>query len=86
MNNMSTVKKRFIAGAVCPRCSAMDRLVTYKENGKEFRECVSCGFHDEMRFKQNPRELDTRVNLEEERLAEETQVIILDPGASPKNH
>ncbi|MFT7387404.1 MAG: putative metal-binding protein (TIGR02443 family) [Candidatus Endobugula sp.] len=83
---MSTVKKRFIAGAVCPRCSEMDRLVTYKEDGKEFRECVSCDFHDEMRFKQNTRELDTRVNLEKEQLAEETQVIILDPGSFPKKH
>jgi len=83
---MSIVKKRFIAGAVCPRCSEMDRLVTYKEDGKEFRECVSCDFHDEMRFKQNTRELDTRVNLEKEQLAEETQVIILDPGSFPKKH
>jgi len=83
---MSIVKKRFIAGAVCPRCSEMDRLVTYKEDGKEFRECVSCDFHDEMRFKQNTRELDTRVNLEKEQLEEETQVIILDPGSFPKKH
>lgn len=83
---MATLKKRFIAGAICPRCSEMDRLVTYKENDKEFRECVSCGFKDEMRFKQQTRELDTRVNVRAEQREEETQVIILDPNGSSKNH
>lgn len=72
-------KKRFIAGAVCPRCSEMDKLVTYQEDGKEFRECVACGFHDEMRFKQHQHELDTRVNVTEEKVQQETQVLILDP-------
>jgi uncharacterized protein len=79
-------KKRFIAGAICPRCSEMDKLMMYRENEKDFRECVSCGFHDEMRFKQNTRELDTRVNVVEEQVAEETQVLILDPSASAKKH
>lgn len=83
---VSKVKKRFIAGAICPRCSEMDKLVMYKENGKEFRECVSCGFHDEMRFQQNPRELETRVNVTEEQVEKETQVLILDPQGSHKKH
>jgi uncharacterized metal-binding protein (TIGR02443 family) len=80
------VKKRFIAGAVCPRCSAMDKLMTYKEDGKEFRECVSCGFKDEMRFKQHSRELETRVNVTEEMKASEIQVLTLDPQGSKKEH
>lgn len=79
-------KKRFIAGAICPRCSEMDKLVMYKEDSKDFRECVSCGFHDEMRFKQNSRELDTRVNVIEEDVAKETQVLILDPNAPAKKY
>jgi uncharacterized metal-binding protein (TIGR02443 family) len=79
-------KKRFIAGAICPRCSEMDKLVMYKEDDKDFRECVSCGFHDEMRFKQNSRELDTRVNIAEEQVVEETQVLILDPNTPNKKH
>lgn len=79
-------KKRFIAGAVCPRCSEMDKLVTYKEDGKEFRECVSCGFVDEMRFQSQARELETRVNVTAEQVQEETQVLILDPNASTKKH
>jgi uncharacterized protein len=55
-------KKRFVAGAVCPRCAAMDKLVVYHEEEKDFRECVNCGFKEEMLFKSQPRELDTRVN------------------------
>ncbi len=39
------IKKRFIAGAVCPKCAEMDRTVIYQnEQGEEVRECVSCGF------------------------------------------
>ncbi len=35
-------KRRFIAGAVCPRCSAMDKIVIDLES--DSRECVGCGF------------------------------------------
>ena len=76
---MKKIIKRFIAGAVCPRCAAMDKLVTFKEEGKEFRECVSCGYKEEMRFKQQPRELETRVNVTEAMKKAETQVLTLDP-------
>ena len=41
------MQKRFIAGAVCPRCSAMDRIVMYTVEEGTFRECVDCGFKDE---------------------------------------
>lgn len=78
------MKKRFIAGAVCPRCGAMDRLVTYKKDDREFRECVSCGFQDEMRFKHNQKELQTRVNVTEQEKSQETQVLTLDPNAMSK--
>ena len=40
------MKKRFIAGAVCPRCSAMDRIVMFTTEEGTFRECVDCGFED----------------------------------------
>ncbi len=59
-------KRRFVAGAVCPKCSAMDTVVVYNENGKDFRECVACGFKDEMHFKPITKELETRVNQTEE--------------------
>lgn len=72
--------KRFIAGAVCPKCGAMDRLVMYSADGKQFRECVSCDFHDEMHLGYVSKELDTRVNRsEEERAAQSRPVKILMP-------
>lgn len=78
-------KRRFIAGAVCPRCSQMDKIVMYREDDKDFRECVSCGYKDELRFQQQVRELDTRVNLTEEEKHIETQVLQFQPlEESPK--
>jgi len=46
-NNNVTPKRprRFIAGAVCPKCSEMDRTVMYtNDDGDEVRECISCGY------------------------------------------
>ena len=57
-----STQKRFIAGVTCPKCSKMDKLKAYSENGVDYRECVSCGFRDEMRVFSEPRELETRVN------------------------
>ncbi|KMT65075.1 YheV family putative zinc ribbon protein [Catenovulum maritimum] len=37
------LKKRFIAGAVCPECKAQDTLMLYLENSVEKVECVDCG-------------------------------------------
>lgn len=37
------VKKRFIAGAVCPKCKKMDTMALTKENNVEKVTCVSCG-------------------------------------------
>jgi len=61
-----STKRRFMAGAVCPRCSEMDKMVVYNLDGKDFRECVSCGFKEEMRLNVAPSELATRVNHEHE--------------------
>lgn len=68
-------KKRFVAGAVCPRCGLMDKIVIYRSDNKEYRECVSCDFKDEMIFKPAVRELETRVNKTEQEKRAETQVI-----------
>ncbi|MAM88406.1 YheV family putative zinc ribbon protein [Allohahella sp. A8] len=39
--------KRFIAGAVCPRCAAMDKIRAWtNEQGKQVRDCVACGFNE----------------------------------------
>ena len=59
-----TSKKRFIAGAVCPACSEMDKIQMWDVAGVPHRECVACGFSDTLDAQGNsvPRELGTRVN------------------------
>ena len=37
------MKKRFIAGAICPKCNAKDTMALTKEDGVEKVTCVSCG-------------------------------------------
>jgi len=75
-----STKKRFIAGVVCPNCSVMDKLQAFSEEGVDFRECVSCGFKDEMRMASSPREIETRVNTTDEEIARQISPIrIVDP-------
>ena len=38
-------RRRFIAGAVCPRCAKMDKIVVDLDTDQ--RECVACGFSEE---------------------------------------
>jgi hypothetical protein len=38
--------RRFIAGAVCPECRALDRIVVEEHDGVRRRRCVSCGHVD----------------------------------------
>lgn len=61
---MSEVKKRFIAGAVCPACSEQDKIVMWEEDGVPHRECVACGYVDTLNAQGQsvPKELATRVN------------------------
>lgn len=75
--------RRFVAGAVCPRCSEMDKLVVYNEAGKDYRECVACGYKEEMHFKPVARELETRVNQTEEDKKDAVQVINILPFEKP---
>lgn len=37
------MRKRFIAGAVCPHCQAKDTLALWRENNVDVVECVKCG-------------------------------------------
>lgn len=41
---LSKTKKRFIAGASCPECNALDTVALTLENAVETLTCVSCGF------------------------------------------
>lgn len=71
---------RFVAGAVCPRCSAMDRIQVYHRDGQDYRECVNCDFKQVMHIQPQVRELETRVNRTATERTEEPQVVrILSP-------
>ncbi len=39
-------RQRFIAGAVCPECGVMDRIVVEETGTDSTRRCVVCGFSD----------------------------------------
>ena len=71
------MKRRFIAGAVCPECKQQDKVVMFDdENHQRWRECVSCGFK-ELLEDEPAAEIPTRVNqakLGEKPLAHETEV------------
>tara|TARA_R110001592_G_scaffold177076_2_gene417297 strand:- start:110023 stop:110271 length:249 start_codon:yes stop_codon:yes gene_type:complete len=74
--------KRFIAGAVCPKCAEMDRLVSYTNDDGMFKECVACGFKEKQIVQIETSELDTRVNhFPESEEEDEVQVVQL---ISPK--
>jgi uncharacterized metal-binding protein (TIGR02443 family) len=83
--------RRFIAGAVCPQCGAMDKLVLYVGSPQQRRECVGCGYQDNLKDAPIAAEPATRVNRArpgEAPLAHETEVQVLrlgEPGSANKN-
>ena len=86
--------KRFIAGARCPQCTALDKIFTYSEAGKKWRACAQCSFVESFdegivgRQRVSPEELPTRVNQQrvgEATLAHETPaeaVVLVDMDKS----
>ncbi len=75
-------RRRFIAGAVCPRCGAMDKIVVDLDSDE--RECVACDFSE--RRPQDvgrPSELPTRVSRAAARRVETPAeaVTLIDPAA-----
>ena len=44
---MNMTRKRFVAGAKCPKCHAQDSIVLFKENGVETVECVECDYREQ---------------------------------------
>ncbi len=56
------MKKRFIAGAICPKCKAMDSLALTKEHGVEKVTCVSCG----MQMSQPEEQVEPQVRGDEQ--------------------
>lgn len=77
-----SLKKRFIAGVVCPRCAEMDRIRAWEQNGVRYRECVNCDFFEQLPIESDtPKELETRVNRPQEASPSEeiSTVKIIDP-------
>ena len=75
-------RRRFIAGAVCPRCAEMDKIVVDLDTDQ--RECVACGF-SEARPESPPleeTELPTRVSRASARRVETPAeaVTLIDPS------
>lgn len=71
---------RFIAGAVCPRCGVMDRIVVSGDG--EARSCIDCGFSDG-RPSETPQQVPTRVTRGAARRTETRAepVRLMDPSA-----
>jgi uncharacterized protein len=87
--------RRFIAGAVCPKCAEMDKTVLYRVSDTEqVRECVRCGFKESIHDDAQPTEPVTRVNqprVGEKPLAHEDEVSVvslIDPrdGRERRDH
>jgi uncharacterized metal-binding protein (TIGR02443 family) len=75
-------KRRFIAGAVCPRCGEMDKIVVDLDSDR--RECIACGFGDERPPAPAAVEVSTRVSRASARRVEtraET-VTLIDPRSA----
>ena len=76
----SSSRKRFIAGAVCPRCGLMDKIVVNLDTDQ--RECVSCAFSEARPPAPSPSEVPTRVSRAAARRVETPAevVTLVDPG------
>jgi uncharacterized protein len=82
--------RRFIAGAVCPKCAEMDKLVMFSnDDGEEVRECVACGYtqttSEQAVEDQKEAELATRVTpLDGRFLLDEEEKPLKILGLAPK--
>lgn len=59
---MSVVRKRFIAGAMCPSCKSLDTLAVWRADQVEVVECVKCGHHQ----RQTERQVEKHLRSQEQ--------------------
>ncbi len=71
--------RRFIAGAICPKCKAMDKIVLHKHGDQQQRECIACGFKDDLQDLGAAPELATRVTPQNNTADEVQSVTLIDP-------
>ena len=86
--NDSAPRRRFIAGAVCPRCGLMDKIVVNLDTDQ--RECVSCDFTEARpaggSAQPAPPEVQTRVSRAAARRVETPAepVTLIDPAKTDR--
>jgi hypothetical protein len=84
-----SVVKRFVAGAVCPRCGQLDTIRVYRNEIREYRECVRCDYVDGQNLDGTPEaeELETRVTKKvEPKPAVQTIKFVANPGLKRNDH
>ena len=77
------MKKRFIAGIVCPKCGATDsvrlHIAEAGEEDHQVRDCVECGYKESLaQHLASRQELPTRVNQGEKPTVEEVEPQVLE--------
>lgn len=89
--------RRFIAGAVCPQCRALDRLVVEvvrekdEVTGTQQQRCVECGYRAERRGSENagigiPRgKPERRSNAAQDAAAQAVKIMDLQPISEPRD-
>ena len=77
--------KRFIAGAVCPTCRAVDRIVLEVTDAGSTRRCVSCGHSDTLAESSTP-EPATRFTTRAHEPSTVQAVRLIDIPANPADH
>ncbi|MGI9284885.1 MAG: YheV family putative zinc ribbon protein [Pseudomonadales bacterium] len=83
---MSTkATRRFIAGAICPQCQAMDKIVLHRRGDQQQRECVACGFKDDLQEFGAAPELATRVTPQSNTSDAVQAVTLIDLSKEPKS-
>ena len=81
MSLLPDTPKRFVAGAKCPQCQAVDKVMMFRKAGIQYQVCISCGYQEEMVFERAFRELETRVNRTPDDRRDETTVVrLVDPA------
>ncbi len=72
------MKKRFIAGVVCPKCGTLDTITAVEDVDQKvmIRECIECGFIDRLSTVVNqPKEMQTRVTPTQDNGSDAVQVV-----------
>ena len=83
--------RRFIAGAVCPQCAAIDRIAIEQLPDDKYRVCVACGFREAMvtpatRITSGRLDRSTRPPDDEQELERPVRIIDpLSPGKKPRD-